>query len=30
MGWNHSTGLLSRQRADKLGLTELLAGYVEG
>jgi aldehyde:ferredoxin oxidoreductase len=30
MGWNRSTGLLSRQRADKLGLTELLAGYVEG
>jgi aldehyde:ferredoxin oxidoreductase len=30
MGWSRSTGLLSKQRAEKLGLTELLSGYVEG
>jgi hypothetical protein len=30
MGWNLETGNLARARADALGMTELLAGYVEG
>lgn len=29
MGWNRETGRLRRDRADKLGLSELLSGYVE-
>jgi aldehyde:ferredoxin oxidoreductase len=30
MGWNAQTGKLSRARADKLGISDLLAGYVDG
>ncbi|MEW6270442.1 MAG: aldehyde ferredoxin oxidoreductase family protein [Thermodesulfobacteriota bacterium] len=30
MGWDTVTGNLSRKRADELGMTELLAGYVDG
>jgi aldehyde:ferredoxin oxidoreductase len=30
MGWNPSTGRLRRERADALGLSELLGGYVDG
>ena len=29
MGWNRKSGLLSKARADRLGLSDLLAGYVE-
>ena len=29
MGWNAQTGKLSRKRADKLGISDLLAGYVD-
>jgi aldehyde:ferredoxin oxidoreductase len=29
MGWNAETGDLSRERADRLGMTELLDGFVE-
>jgi aldehyde:ferredoxin oxidoreductase len=29
MGWNPATGRLRRERAEQLGLTELLAGYVD-
>ncbi len=29
MGWSRSNGLLSKQRAEQLGLSELLSGYVE-
>jgi aldehyde:ferredoxin oxidoreductase len=30
MHWNADSGLLAKQRADELGMTELLAGYVDG
>src|SRR5690606_5222787 len=30
MGWNPVTGHLSRERAERLGMSELLAGYVDG
>ena len=30
MGWNPTTGKLSRARAAELGLTELLDGYLDG
>jgi aldehyde:ferredoxin oxidoreductase len=30
MHWNAETGLLEKRRADELGLSELLAGYVDG
>jgi aldehyde:ferredoxin oxidoreductase len=30
MGWSPATGRLRRERAEALGLGELLAGYVEG
>ena len=30
MGWNPETGHLSRERAAALGMTELLAGYLDG
>ncbi len=30
MGWNPTTGKLSRARATELGLTELLDGYLDG
>jgi aldehyde:ferredoxin oxidoreductase len=29
MGWNPTTGALARSRAEQLGLTELLAGYLD-
>jgi hypothetical protein len=30
MHWNVETGLLEKRRAEELGLSELLAGYVDG
>jgi len=30
MGWNPETGALARSRADQLGMTALLDGWVEG
>jgi len=30
MGWNPQTGHLARSRAEALGMTQLLEGYLDG